>query len=183
MSRIPRLSSSAARARAAEASVPEGFGDLSVFQVLLQHPRLAKGVYDLLGMLLWEGRLDVRLRELAIMRIAWVTGSVYEWTQHWSVATGLGCTPEELVGVRDPEGFSGFGDVERAVLRAADEMIEHGAISAKTWDACARHLGDEEMLELVVAIGNWHLFSSLLRSLEIPLEDGVEAWPPDGRSP
>jgi hypothetical protein len=27
------------------------------------------------------------------------------------------------------------------------------------------------------------MISSLLRSLEIPLEDGVEAWPPDGRQP
>jgi hypothetical protein len=35
----------------------------------------------------------------------------------------------------------------------------------------------------VTAIGNWRLFSSLLQSLDIPLEEGVEAWPPDGREP
>jgi hypothetical protein len=39
------------------------------------------------------------------------------------------------------------------------------------------------LIELVVAIGNWRLFSSLLRSLEIPLEDGVAPWPPDGKPP
>ena len=39
-----------------------------------------------------------------------------------------------------------------------------------------------ELLELVVAIGNWRLFSSLLRSLEVPLEEGVAPWPPDGEA-
>ena len=33
---------------------------------------------------------------------------------------------------------------------------------------------------MVVAIGNWRLFSQLLLSLEVPLEEGVEAWAPDG---
>jgi hypothetical protein len=38
-------------------------------------------------------------------------------------------------------------------------------------------------MELVVAIGNWALFAQLLKSLQVPLEDGVEAWPPDGVAP
>ena len=37
--------------------------------------------------------------------------------------------------------------------------------------------------KLVIAIGNWRLFSALLRSLDVPLEDGVAPWPPDGRAP
>jgi hypothetical protein len=36
---------------------------------------------------------------------------------------------------------------------------------------------------MVIAIGNWNMFSQLLRSVEIPLEDGVKDWPPDGRIP
>jgi hypothetical protein len=32
-------------------------------------------------------------------------------------------------------------------------------------------------------MGNWTLFSMLLRNLRIPLEDGVTGWPPDGKRP
>lgn len=181
--RIQRLSAADARSAAATCGIPEGFGDLTVFQTLLRHPRLAKAVYELLSMLLWEGRLDGRLRELAIMRIGWVTGSVYEWTQHWRVATGMGMSSEELCGVRDPDAFDGFSALDRAVLAATDETLASGTISEQTWTALRAGLGDDELVELVVAIGNWRLFSSLLRSLEIPLEDGVEPWPPDGRAP
>jgi hypothetical protein len=42
---------------------------------------------------------------------------------------------------------------------------------------------EEERVELVVAIGNWGLFSRLLQSLDVPLEAGVASWPPDGKVP
>jgi hypothetical protein len=68
--------------------------------------------------------------------------------------------------------------------RRACSTLESGAISPETWRDCETRLGSHEnLLELVAAIGNWRLFSSLLRSLEIPLEEGVLAWPPDGRRP
>ena len=160
------------------------FASLSVFRVLLRTPHLAKSVAGLLETLLRGEYLDGKLRELVIMRIGWVTGSCYEWTQHWRVARMMGISEETLLGVRDWQSHAGYGARERAVLAATDETIDTGTISPETWQACRDCLGrDEVLIELVAAIGNWRLFSSLLRSLEIPLEDGVEAWPPDGREP
>ena len=182
--RLPRLSVEEARAAATSVEIPEYFADLSVFQVLLRHPTLAKPVYELLTMLLFNGRLDARLRELVIMRIGWARRSEYEWTQHWRVARQLGVSENDLLAVRDWRGYAGFGDAERAVLAATDETLDDGAISADTWSAVCRVLpSDEEQLELVLAIANWRTFSELLRSLDVPLEDGVEPWPPDGATP
>ena len=182
--RVARLGIDEARAAADAAGLPAMMAELSVFQVLLRNPRVAKALQDMLSALLWQGQLDARLRELVIMRIGWKTGSEYEWTQHWRVATGIGINPADLVGVRDWRSYDGFGAADRAALAATDDTLETGAISAATWAECERHVGGpEELIELVVAIGNWRLFSSLLRSLEVPLEDGVEAWPPDGRAP
>jgi alkylhydroperoxidase family enzyme len=173
-----------AKAVAAESGVPDYYADLRIFQVVLRHGRLARSISDLLSPLLFEGRLDPRLRELVIMRLGWTTDSVYEWTQHWRIATGMGITEEDLLGVRDWRGHP-FGPAERAVLAATDETVDTGTISDGTWAACAEALdGDETvLLELVGVIGAWRMVSSILRSLDIPLEDGVEPWPPDGRRP
>lgn len=181
--RIARLSVEESKARAGEVGVPDYMADLSVFQVLLHNPTVAKALNDLLSALLWNGVLDARLRELVIMRLGWVTGSVYEWTQHWRVAIGLGVPEADVLGVRDWAGHDGFGPVERAALAATDDVVERGAISGPTWDACRQVFDDAELVELVAVIGNWRLFASLLLSLEIPLEDGVEPWPPDARAP
>jgi alkylhydroperoxidase family enzyme len=135
--------------------------------------------------MLWEGILDSRLRELAIMRIGWLTGSEYEWTQHWRVALGIGVTAEDLLGVRDWSAHDAFGPAERAVLAATDEVVRDGAVSAPTWAACERDLGLDNpgLIELVTVIGAWRMVASILRSLEVPLEDGVASWPPDGQPP
>lgn len=182
--RIPRLAPEAARTAAADAGIPEFMAELSVFQVLLHNPNVAAALNGMLHRLLFEGSLDARLRELIIMRLGWSTGSEYEWTQHWRVARQLGVEEEDLLAVRDWQASDRFGFVEHAVLAATDDVVTTGAISEETWALCAEALPDPAVLvELVVAIGNWSLFSSLLRSLEVPLEDGVAPWPPDGRQP
>lgn len=183
--RLPLLSPDAAKAAAAEAGVPEMVADLNVFRVWLHHPKLARWLSDMLMGLLWEGRLDARLRELIIMRLGWATRSDYEWTQHWRIAVGLKVPEADILGVRDWRNHEGFGPAERAVLAAVDETLADGAVSAATWKECVAHVSDEPqvLLELVSAIGLWRMVSAQLRTLEVPLEDGVESWPPDGQPP
>ena len=99
--RVRLLPMDEARAVAKEASVLPQMAELSVFRVLLRQPVVAKAVQDLLLALLFRGSLDARLRELLIMRLGWATGSVYEWTQHWRVATEMDIDPKDLLGVRE----------------------------------------------------------------------------------
>ena len=183
--RVPGLPLGEAKAAADEAAVPNYMAELSIFQVLLNHPPLASALNDLLATMLWHGALDQRLRELVIMRIGWLTACDYEWTQHWRVASGLGVPANDLLGVRDWRAYEGFGPTERAVLAATDDLVRDGAVSAESWAACERELGGDRtvLIELVTAIGAWRMVASILRSLNVPLEDGVDSWPPDGRSP
>src|ERR1700758_5842252 len=74
------------------------------FRVLANNPGVARVAYSQLIQLLENNKFDTRLRELMIMRIGWVTGSAYEWTQHWRVATTPGLTPEDKLGGRDWRG-------------------------------------------------------------------------------
>ena len=183
--RIPLLPVDEAKAAADEAGVPDYMAELSIFQTLLNHPRLAQVFNDMLAMLLWHGALDRRLRELVIMRIGWLTGCDYEWTQHWRVASRLGVSEDDLLGVRDWQAYNGFGAVERAVLAATDDIVRDGAVSATSWAACENELGSDRtvLIELVTAIGAWRMVASILQSLQVPLEDGVAGWPPDGVAP
>ena len=81
-------------------------------------------------------------------------------------------------------GEPDLGDNEKAVLQATDDVLDHGRILDETWALCSEYLAsDAERIELVIAIGNWVMFSQLLRSLSVPLEDGVSPWPPDGLVP
>ncbi|MGX9791451.1 carboxymuconolactone decarboxylase family protein [Mycobacterium sp. MMS18-G62] len=184
-SRVPRLPLEEAKAAADQAGIPDYMAELSIFQVLLNHPTLARALNDLLATMLWHGSLAPRLRELVIMRIGWLTACDYEWTQHWRVACGLGVPAADLVGVRNWATHVGFGAAERAVLAATDDVVREGAVSRQTWTALKRELGSNSavLVELVTAIGAWRMIASILHSLEVPLEEGVSSWPPDGQPP
>jgi len=179
--RIDLLTPEAAKKAAADVSLVEAFADLNIFRTLLHRPQTAKAISDLLLSLLFGGELDDRLRELVIMRIGWVTGSNYEWTQHWPIAQNqFGCTEEDLLALRDWRNAAHFGDVERTVLGAVDELLESGNLAEASFRDCHQKLGRNQTIELVAAVGCWQMISKLAKAIEIPLEEGVASWPPDG---
>jgi alkylhydroperoxidase family enzyme len=181
-SRIDLLSEEAAAKAAAEVELPAAFAGLNVFRLLLHSPKVAKAVGDLLLAQLFGPNFNSRQRELIIMRTGWVTGCDYEWTQHWRVAREtFGVSEEELLALRDWRSADCFSPSDRAVLSAVDDSLESGVISAGSWAAIQEHVTEAaDQLELVTAICTWRLISQLARSLEIPLEEGIPSWPPDG---
>lgn len=161
--------------------VPQVLARLNVFRALLRRPPVAAGLSSLLLALLAGDGLDPRLRELAIMRVAWTHRSVYEWTQHWHIATGMGVPVEDLLAVRDDPVRQ--GPTEQAVLSAVDDVGRDGRVGPSTMAELQRHLSEEEVIEVVAVIGAWSMVAVLLDSLGVPLEEGVDPWPPDGRRP
>ena len=182
--RIDLLPLEDSKRAAAEVSMIANFAELNIFRALLHRPRTAKALSDLLVSLLFGGELDDRLRELLIMRIGWATGSDYEWTQHWSIAQEqFGCSERDLLEVRDWRSSDHFGEDERTLLGATDELLETGALEPASFARCRERFGRNATIELVTAVGCWRLVSKLTRALEIPLEEGIASWPPDGVAP
>ena len=69
--RIPFLPVEEAKRLGEEYGVPSSMAHLNVFRVMLNHLELAVAVSNLLATLLYKAnKLDLRLRELTIMRIA-----------------------------------------------------------------------------------------------------------------
>ena len=180
---VPLLSVEEAQRAAASAGVPGALATLNVFRLLLRRQTLAKGVSDTLLSLLAGGALDHRLRELAIMRIAWMTGSGYEWSQHWEIAQRFGIPAEDLQAVRQGFAATRLSEVERAALDAVDQAVAGRTIAADTIAALRRGLSDDALIELVACIGCWSMVSTILRTFEVPLDEGLTSWPPDRTGP
>lgn len=180
--RIPLYPLDQAVALGKELGVDEARAGRGWFRVLAHHPNVLKGICALVESLLFQSTVPVRLRELMIMRIAWVTRSSYEWAQHWRIARNAGVPEEDLLAVRDWRASTRLQPADRAVLGAVDDTLQRGKVSDAVWRECAQYLDRPALIEMTAAIGFWHMFSELLRTLDVPLEEGVELWPPDGKS-
>ena len=179
--RVPMVSLERARDLGAAMGMPARRTGSEAFRVAANNPGVARVAFSQLLQLLEHNTLDIRLREMMIMRIGWVTGSVYEWTQHWRVAAQAGIPPEDILAVRDWKDAPRLTAADKAILAATDECLEGRSISDTVWEEVARHVPDPgQQVEFVVAMGNWMAFSLLFRNLRIPLTPDLAPWPPDG---
>jgi hypothetical protein len=63
--------------------------------------------------------------------------------------------------------------------------VRDGVVSAESWAGCKRDVCADPavLIEIVTAICAWRMVASILHSLQVPLEDGIDSWPPDGQRP
>jgi len=128
--------------------------------------------FSMLGnSLLTKSKLNPRLRELAILRTAKVSNSVYEWTQHVPIARDTGVTEEQVAAVENWQSAKCFSDIDRTVLKFTDEVARNVKGSRQTLEELKKHMGPAEIVELIISIGFWGMVARVLETTEVDLED------------
>jgi 4-carboxymuconolactone decarboxylase len=125
------------------------------------------------GALLTRLELDPLLRELAILQVARVTGSEYEWVQHDPIARAVGASPEQVAAIeagRDDD--PAFDEAQSLVLRATRTALDEGAASEQQVAELAERLGARQVVELLMVIGQYAAIAMLIAST------GLEPDPP-----
>lgn len=149
----------------------------NIFLTMGRHPKLMKRWLTFGGYLLARGVLPARDRELLILRTAWNCQANYEWGHHVTIATASGVDRAEIDRVPAGAGAEGWSDVDRTLLRAADELHGSARISDGTWEQLAARYDPPALVELLLVVGQYHLVSFFLNSTGVELEDGYEGLP------
>jgi 4-carboxymuconolactone decarboxylase len=156
-----------------------GGGAVNIFTTLVRHRRLFRR-WTAFGGVLLTGTLPARDRELLILRTGWLCQSAYEWGQHVRLARAAGLSDDEIQRVASGASASGWSDLEATLLRAADELHADACISDATWAALAAVYTVEQLIEVPMLVGQYHLVSFTLNSLGVEREAGVEGLPSNG---
>jgi alkylhydroperoxidase family enzyme len=127
---------------------PEAAGNL--LATLARHPSLTRSFLRFNVHLLFRSTLPARLRELAILRVAHLLGSEYEWNHHVTMGREVGLTEAAIEGAARGEGTD---QLDQAVLDAVDQLQEKANVSDQTWDQLSAHLDERQRMDLVFTIG------------------------------
>jgi 4-carboxymuconolactone decarboxylase len=111
-----------------------------------------------------EACLAPALRELAILRVAWRTGSGYEWRAHHRMGGDAGLSTAQLDAIADGPAAAVWSPLERALLRATDDMIDQHRVGDESWAELAAHFGPAELLELLFVVGGYLCLAAVLNS-------------------
>ena len=151
---------------------------LNIFRMLAAAPANLKPFFDWGISLLFQTELDAHLRELAILRVAHVTGSKYEWAQHATIARRVGVREEEIAAVAVDGPVTGLDADGRLVSRVAEEISRDVRLSDEALAAILARFGRRQAIELILNCSHFNMVSRILEStrVEIEADNVLEKW-------
>ncbi len=158
-------------------ALPDGAGESPMRELCPDATETCRKYWDYTGHFVRNAKIPTRHRELLILRTAWLSRGDYIWGRHDAIGREAGLTAEEVARVTTGPDASGWADFERAILRAADELHASRFISHETWNALAARYTEEELVEVVLIVGNYTQLAMFQNTLGAQLPPGFEGLP------
>lgn len=149
---------------------------LNIQRTLAANPKLVQRWVGFARYVLFESTLPARERELLILRTGWLCRSGYEWGQHVIIARAAGVSDEEIERVKGGPDAQGWEAADAALVRAADELHNDAFISDATWAALSERFNTQQLIDVIFAVGQYHVVSMALNSLGVQLDEGVRGF-------
>lgn len=120
--------------------------------------------------LLTRTRLDPVLREIAILRVGHLSGSRYEVHHHERLSRQIGMSEALIAAVAEGAEAAGLEPLQRAVIRFTDDVVRHVRASDAAFAPLRAALSSEELVELVLIIGNYMAVARVLETFDVAIE-------------
>jgi alkylhydroperoxidase family enzyme len=143
---------------------------LNVFRMATNAPASFQPFVDLALSILAFSEFDKLKREIAVLRVAHLTDSHYEWTQHVRVATTLGMDAETIEKLRCDGPVTTLGEEGNLLCRVADEITRDIRLSDDALAQIMARYGTRQAMELIVCCAYFNMLSRILESTRVELE-------------
>lgn len=150
---------------------------VNVIDTVAHHSGLLKRWLPFFSHCLHKQSLDLRQRELVILRTGWLAGSAYEWAQHVPIALDRGVTPDEIELIQALDAYDEWHGTDRALIEATDRLMARFTLDDTEWRRLARSVATPKALDLIFTVGQYRLVAGLLHGLNVQLDDYLR-FPP-----
>jgi uncharacterized peroxidase-related enzyme len=140
----------------------------NVFRAMAHSPELFEtflGLNSALG----KTRLDGKLRELAYIKTSELNGCDYCLAAHRGLAKKTGLTDRQLNETAEHETSDAYDDLQRDVMRYAEEVTRHVNVSDALFARLKAALSDREIVELAMAVGIANFTNRVTETLRFEL--------------
>jgi alkylhydroperoxidase family enzyme len=124
---------------------------------------LIKGVFTSQG-------VDPKLREIIILRAAYLTNCAYEWEANVVFARNVGLTDEQMALLCTDGPVTGLDPLSNLISRATDEITQQAAISDEALSQLLEQFGPSITTKYIIAISWFNMLSRFLLSTRVPRE-------------
>jgi len=166
----------------------ENLPALNIFRTLAHAESAFRPWLRFGGAVLGEMTVDPVARELAILTVAKEAEADYEWIQHVTIAKAVGATDEQIAALAKADSCSSegadariaaaaeggpFSPPQRAAIELAAAAVRGPRVSDDLFACVRAQFSDREVVELMLAIGQYLMLARLMTVLEMDLDDAV----------
>ena len=145
---------------------------LHLYQMLLHSAPVAQGWLNYLTAIRQKTSLNSAIREMVIMRIAYLNRAPYEADQHAPIALAHGLKQNQIDALkpRDIESKL-FNAQQLAVLAYTDAMTLKVQVEPEIFAKLSDYFNEQEIVELTATIAAYNMVSRFLEALQIHSDD------------
>ncbi|MDH5676586.1 MAG: carboxymuconolactone decarboxylase family protein [Myxococcales bacterium] len=149
----------------------------NIFTTLGRVPEALKAFSTWGSFVLRDSSLPARERELLILRVGWSCRAGYEWAQHARIGRHAGLSAQELEGIKAGPAWESWGEGDRVLLHAADELVNAHFVSDATWGALAARFNERQLMDLVFVVAHYTQVCMMLNTFGVQLDPVLRADP------
>ncbi len=146
------------------------------YNALLRSPEMARRCFDLLDYLRFKTSVPKALNELAILIQARVANAQYEWWAHEPIAVRAGLPQSIADDLRQCKRPQHMDDTQALVYDFCVQITLNHQVSDALWQKAMDHLGEQQVIDLIVVSGTYTMVSMLLNATQVGI-------PNQGREP
>jgi AhpD family alkylhydroperoxidase len=150
-------------------------GNLNVYRALANAEKVFTGWMEAGRAALASPVLPVRLREIIVLRTAYLMECRYELGQHTDIARTAGVSEQEVKALISESDWEkcGFSDIERSAVRLTSQLLTTRGVSAALFDHVHEALGSEATIEVLMVIGRYAGLALMLNALDVDLDENA----------
>jgi AhpD family alkylhydroperoxidase len=143
---------------------------------MAHYPALTEAFHTFNGHVLFATTLTVRQRELLVLRVAAVRKCDYEWAQHVVLARDAGLADVEIDRVAQGPAAPEWSELERALLKAVDELVGDAKVTDGTWAQLSAHLDERQLMDAVFTVAAYDALAMAFLSFGVELDDDLAGY-------
>jgi len=159
---------------AMEGLSPSNIAQNPVLLTFAHYPALTQPFLVFNRHLLSTSKLPVRLRQIAILRVAWTRRAPYMWASHLRLSLRLGLTAADFDAVKSGADCAHWSELERTTLHAVDQLCARSDMDDSTWNALTPQLDRQQMMDLLFTVGTYILLGLTFNAMRIEREPELQ---------
>jgi alkylhydroperoxidase family enzyme len=147
---------------------------LNIFRMLSYSDHLLEPFVRLGNGFLSKGTLDPVLREIAILRVGYLSRAHYETHQHERIGRGFGMSDALFAAIRQGPDARELSPLQRQVLVYVDDVIQNVRASDATFGALREQFSVKQMQELTLVTGYYMMVCRFLETFGVEVEPATD---------